>query len=329
MTGAIYGAVIGGAISFVKSVGSIRKANKKVIENFNKQLGNINRNYSYAQNDLDKSAVNAYDSALYDIYQNSLTAFRNTALVESALAESGLEGRSQSQVMRDVRGQSERQNDAVQSSYENAIYSIKSSKDALYVEYKDNVENLREATKGQFTKGISGLMKIADATAQGAAIGYFTGGLGGSFASGFGSTATSSAGAAFGGATVSNAGSILYSGSASSALSAGSASFGGATVANAGSTLMGSTASSSLGASFGGATVSNAGSILYSGASSSWLSSLGSNLSSGWNRMMTDAPTWYANTNRYLNYYKAFRNAFTTDYYKQNRQYRRGYYAYD
>lgn len=276
MTGAIYGAVIGGAISFVKSVGSIRKANKKVIENFNKQLGNINRNYSYAQNDLDKSAVNAYDSALYDIYQNSLTAFRNTALVESALAESGLEGRSQSQVMRDVRGQSERQNDAVQSSYENAIYSIKSSKDALYVEYKDNVENLREATKGQFTKGISGLMKIADATAQGAAIGYFTGGLGGSFASGFGSTATSSAGA-----------------------------------------------------SFGGATVSNAGSILYSGASSSWLSSLGSNLSSGWNRMMTDAPTWYANTNRYLNYYKAFRNAFTTDYYKQNRQYRRGYYAYD
>ena len=184
MSGFIVGGVVGGIMGFGSGVHGVRKSNKAVIKNFYKQLEAINKNYTYAQNELDKYAVYTYDEALAGLYQNSLNAFRNNAMVDAALGETGLEGRSQERVSRDVKGQTERQNDNIQSSFENAIYSIKSKKDALYVTYKSDVEYLRDFTGTQFTKGINGLMKIADATAQGAALGAITGGAGGAFASG-------------------------------------------------------------------------------------------------------------------------------------------------
>ena len=131
MSGFIVGGVVGGIMGFGSGVHGVRKANKTVIKNFYKQLEAINKNYTYAQNELDKSAVYTYDEALAGLYQNSLNAFRNNSMVDAALGETGLEGRSQERVSRDVKGQSERQNDNIQSSFENAIYSIKSKKDAL------------------------------------------------------------------------------------------------------------------------------------------------------------------------------------------------------
>ena len=307
MTGAICGAVVGGVMGFGKSIRGIHKSNKKVIENFNKELKNMSRNYSYAQNELDKDAVYAYDEAVNEIYQNSLNAFRNNSMVDVALGESGLEGRSQQQVSRDVHGQTERANANIQSSFENAIYSIKSSKDSLYVEYVDNVDNLRNYynNSGFFTKGIQGVMQIADATAQGAAIGYLSGGLGGSFVSGIAGGGTAGG---FSSATMSSAGSMLMGTGAGTT----GASFGGATVSGAGSMLMGagSGASSTLGsglASFGGSTVSGAGSTLMSAGSSSGLwSTLGSALGRGWSNMASNWSTYKDTTEKFLNYYNKF-----------------------
>ena len=211
MSGFIVGAVVGGIMGFGSGVHGVRKSNKAVIKNFYKQLNAINKNYTYAQNELDKSAVYTYDEALAGLYQNSLNAFRNNSMVDAALGETGLEGRSQERVSRDVKGQTERQNDNIQSSFENAIYSIKSKKDALYVTYKSDVEYLRDFTGPQFTKGISGLMKIADATAQGAALGAVTGGAGGAFASGVSSAAGGATSGGFSAATMSGAGTSLMS----------------------------------------------------------------------------------------------------------------------
>ena len=205
MSGFIVGGVVGGIMGFGSGVHGVRKSNKTVIKNFYKQLEAINKNYTYAQNELDKSAVYTYDEALSGLYQNSLNAFRNNAMVDAALGETGLEGRSQERVSRDVKGQTERQNDNIQSSFENAIYSIKSKKDALYVTYKSDVEYLRDFTGTQFTKGISGLMKIADSTAQGAALGAITGGAGGAFASGATSAAGGATSGGFSAATMSSA----------------------------------------------------------------------------------------------------------------------------
>ena len=319
MSGFIVGGVVGGIMGFGSSVHGVRKSNKTVIKNFYKQLEAINKNYTYAQNELDKSAVYTYDEALAGLYQNSLNAFRNNSMVDAALGETGLEGRSQERVSRDVKGQTERQNDNIQSSFENAIYSIKSKKDALYVTYKSDVEYLRDFTGTQFTKGISGLMKIADATAQGAALGAVTGGAGGAFASGAASAAGGATSGGFSAATMSGA------------TLGGTAASGGFSSATMTGATLGGTATSG---GFSAATMSGAGTSFMSAGSGGFWGSM----SSGWSNMLNNLPQIYERVGNYYNLYNAFTSGFnkngTTVYsnpyeaYLRNNYYRNNYYRY-
>ena len=322
MSGFIVGGVVGGIMGFGSGVHGVRKSNKAVIKNFYKQLEVINKNYTYAQNELDKSAVYTYDEALAGLYQNSLNAFRNNSMVDAALGETGLEGRSQERVSRDVKGQTERQNDNIQSSFENALYSIKSKKDALYVTYKSDVDYLRDFTGTQFTKGISGLMKIADSTAQGAALGAITGGAGGAFASG----ATSAAGGATSGG--------FSAATMSSATLGGTAASGGLSAATMSGARLGGTAAGTGGSACGGATVAGAGTTLMSAGSGGFWGSM----SSGWSNMLNNLPQIYERVNKYYSMYNAFTSGFnkkgTTVYsnpyeqYLRNNYYRNNYYRY-
>ena len=309
MSGFIVGGVVGGIMGFGSGVHGVRKSNKTVIKNFYKQLEAINKNYTYAQNELDKSAVYTYDEALAGLYQNSLNAFRNNAMVDAALGETGLEGRSQERVSRDVKGQTERQNDNIQSSFENAIYSIKSKKDALYVTYKSDVEYLRDFTGTQFTKGISGLMKIADSTAQGAALGAITGGAGGAFASG----ATSAAGGATSGG--------FSAATMSSATLGGTAASGGFSAATMSGATLGGTATSG---GFSAATMSGAGTSLMSAGSGGFWGSM----SSGWSNMLNNLPQIYERVNNYYSMYNAFTSGFRNQGYNQRSYYNNPYERY-
>ena len=309
MSGFIVGGVVGGIMGFGSGVHGVRKSNKTVIKNFYKQLEAINKNYTYAQNELDKSAVYTYDEALAGLYQNSLNAFRNNSMVDAALGETGLEGRSQERVSRDVKGQTERQNDNIQSSFENAIYSIKSKKDALYVTYKSDVDYLRDFTGTQFTKGISGLMKIADSTAQGAALGAITGGAGGAFASG----ATSAAGGATSGG--------FSAATMSSATLGGTAASGGFSAATMTGATLGGTATSG---GFSAATMSGAGTSLMSAGSGGFWGSM----SSGWSNMLNNLPQIYERVNNYYSMYNAFTSGFRNQGYNPRSYYNNPYERY-
>lgn len=309
MSGFIVGGVVGGIMGFGSGVHGVRKSNKAVIKNFYKQLEAINKNYTYAQNELDKSAVYTYDEALSGLYQNSLNAFRNNSMVDAALGETGLEGRSQERVSRDVKGQTERQNDNIQSSFENAIYSIKSKKDALYVTYKSDVEYLRDFTGTQFTKGISGLMKIADATAQGAALGAVTGGAGGAFASGVSSAAGGATSGGFSAATMSGA------------TLGGTAASGGFSAATMTGATLGGTATSG---GFSAATMSGAGTSLMSAGSSGFWGSM----SSGWSNMLNNLPQIYERVNKYYSLYNAFSSGFRNQGYNPRSYYNNPYERY-
>ena len=309
MSGFIVGGVVGGIMGFGSGVHGVRKSNKTVIKNFYKQLEAINKNYTYAQNELDKSAVYTYDEALAGLYQNSLNAFRNNSMVDAALGETGLEGRSQERVSRDVKGQTERQNDNIQSSFENAIYSIKSKKDALYVTYKSDVEYLRDFTGTQFTKGISGLMKIADSTAQGAALGAITGGAGGAFASGVSSAAGGATSGGFSAATM------------SSATLGGTAASGGFSSATMTGATLGGTATSG---GFSAATMSGAGTSLMSAGSGGFWGSM----SSGWSNMLNNLPQIYERVNNYYSMYNAFTRGFGTQGYNPRSYYNNPYERY-
>lgn len=309
MSGFIVGGVVGGIMGFGSGVHGVRKSNKTVIKNFYKQLEAINKNYTYAQNELDKSAVYTYDEALSGLYQNSLNAFRNNAMVDAALGETGLEGRSQERVSRDVKGQTERQNDNIQSSFENAIYSIKSKKDALYVTYKSDVEYLRDFTGTQFTKGISGLMKIADSTAQGAALGAITGGAGGAFASGASSAAGGATSGGFSAATM------------SSATLGGTAASGGFSSATMTGATLGGTATSG---GFSAATMSGSGTTLMSAGSGGFWGSM----SSGWSNMLNNLPQIYERVGNYYNLYNAFTSGFRNQGYNPRSYYNNPYERY-
>ena len=309
MSGFIVGGIVGGIMGFGSGVHGVRKSNKTVIKNFYKQLEAINKNYTYAQNELDKSAVYTYDEALAGLYQNSLNAFRNNSMVDAALGETGLEGRSQERVSRDVKGQTERQNDNIQSSFENAIYSIKSKKDALYVTYKSDVEYLSDFTGTQFTKGISGLMKIADATAQGAALGAVTGGAGGAFASGVTSAAGGATSGGFSAATM------------SSATLGGTAASGGFSSATMAGATLGGTATSG---GFSSATMSGAGTTLMSAGSGGFWGSM----SSGWSNMLNNLPQIYERVNNYYSMYNAFTSGFRNQGYNPRSYYNNPYERY-
>ena len=309
MSGFIVGGVVGGIMGFGSGVHGARKSNKTVIKNFYKQLEAINKNYTYAQNELDKSAVYTYDEALAGLYQNSLNAFRNNSMVDAALGETGLEGRSQERVSRDVKGQTERQNDNIQSSFENAIYSIKSKKDALYVTYKSDVDYLRDFTGTQFTKGISGLMKIADSTAQGAALGAVTGGAGGAFASGVSSAAGGATSGGFSSATM------------SSATLGGTAASGGFSSATMTGATLGGTATSG---GFSAATMSGSGTTLMSAGSGGFWGSL----SSGWSNMLDNLPQIYERVGNYYNLYDAFSSGFRNQGYNPRSYYNNPYERY-
>lgn len=309
MSGFIVGGVVGGIMGFGSGVHGVRKSNKTVIKNFYKQLEAINKNYTYAQNELDKSAVYTYDEALSGLYQNSLNAFRNNSMVDAALGETGLEGRSQERVSRDVKGQTERQNDNIQSSFENAIYSIKSKKDALYVTYKSDVEYLRDFTGTQFTKGISGLMKIADSTAQGAALGAITGGAGGAFASGVSSAAGGATSGGFSAATM------------SSATLGGTAASGGFSSATMTGATLGGTATSG---GFSAATMSGSGTSLMSAGSGGFWGSM----SSGWSNMLNNLPQIYERVNNYYSMYNAFTSGFRNQGYNPRSYYNNPYERY-
>lgn len=310
----IAGAVIGGCIGGTQGLMGVRKYNRKINDRFWEQVRQINRQYSYAQNELDKQAVYARDDAQSEMYQLSLNAFRNNSLVESALSESGLEGRSQKAVARDVRGQSERQKDNIQASYENAIYSIKSNKDSLYTEYRDNIKDLRDSIKGSYKSGLNAIMEIGDKAAIGAFMGYVGAGAGSAAFSALGSSTGGSLGGVVSGGT---AGMGSGTGLTIPASSLGSATTTGLTAGPSFVGLSAGNATLGSGASSAGLTVSPS-------LVNSWASGA---MSSGfnWGQFSNEFMSYYNKANSYFSKYQRFRNTFDTAYGGTSRR-RRIYY---
>lgn len=313
----VAGAVIGGCIGGTQGFMGVRKYNRKITNMFWEQIRQVNKQYSYAQNELDKQAVYARDEAQSEMYQLSLNAFRNNSLVESALSESGLEGRSQKAVARDVRGQTERQKDNIQASYENAIYSIKSNKDSLYTEYRDNIKDLRDSIKGSYKSGLNAILEIGDKAAIGAFMGYVGAGAGSAAFSAIGSSAGGATSGVVGGSASSVAGMGAGTGLTVPASSLGSATTTGLT-----------SGASSWGLSAGGSTLGSGASSFGLSASPSLASSWASGaMSSGfnWGQFSNEFMSYYNKANSYFSKYQLFRNTLDTAYSGTSRR-RRTYY---
>lgn len=258
--GAAVGAVVGGG----SSLHGISKQNRSMVKAFKKQMHYLQLNYNYNQASLDRQERSMYDSALGELFSLSLNAYQNNSQIEAAIAETGLDGRSQDKIKQTISGQTLRQETATKEAYLNDVWNVRFQKDALYIQTKASVEQARDNLNNNLIGGSRAFQQFLSGAITGAAMGAATAGIG------------SAVGGALGGATASTATGAL-GGGAGAAGGAGAvtaesflASYGisASTVPTLGASTMASTGAStgSLAALGGAGAVASTG---MSGASSS------------------------------------------------------------
>lgn len=229
--GAAIGAVVGGGGSLY----GISKQNRSMVKAFKKQMHYLQLNYNYNQASLDRQERSMYDSALGELFSLSLNAYQNNSQIEAAIAETGLDGRSQDKIKQTISGQTLRQETATKEAYLNDVWNVRFQKDALYIQTKASVEQARDNLNNNLIGGSRAFQQFLSGAITGAAMGAATAGvgsavggaLGGAASSATASTATgASAGIGGAGAVSTSLGSGFLS---SYGLAANSAVAGGAT----------------------------------------------------------------------------------------------------
>lgn len=239
--GAAVGAVVGGAGSLY----GISKQNRSMVEAFKKKMHYLQLNYNYNQASLDRQERSMYDSALGELFSLSLNAYQNNSQIEAAIAETGLDGRSQDKIKQTISGQTLRQETTTKEAYLNDVWNVRFQKDALYIQTKASVEQARDNLNNNLIGGSRAFQQFLSGAITGAAMGAATAGIG------------SAVGGALGGATASTATGALSGGAGAAGASTGSlAALGGAsTLASTG--MSGASSSASIASNTGGSFLGN------------------------------------------------------------------------
>lgn len=246
--GAAVGAVVGGAGSLY----GISKQNRSMVEAFKKKMHYLQLNYNYNQASLDRQERSMYDSALGELFSLSLNAYQNNSQIEAAIAETGLDGRSQDKIKQTISGQTLRQETTTKEAYLNDVWNVRFQKDALYIQTKASVEQARDNLNNNLIGGPRAFQQFLSSAITGAAMGAATAGVG------------SAVGGALGGATASTA---------TGALSGGAGAAGGAGAVTAESFLASYGISASTVPTLGASTMASTGAA--AGASTGSLAALG------------------------------------------------------
>ena len=231
--GAAIGAVVGGGGSLY----GISKQNRSMVKAFKKQMHYLQLNYNYNQASLDRQERSMYDSALGELFSLSLNAYQNNSQIEAAIAETGLDGRSQDKIKQTISGQTLRQETATKETYLNDVWNVRFQKDALYIQTKASVEQARDNLNNNLIGGSSAFQQFLSGAINGAAMGAATAGIGSAVGGALGGVTSSAATSTATGASagIGGAGAVstsLGSGFLSSyGLAANSAVAGGATTA--------------------------------------------------------------------------------------------------
>ena len=220
----VAGAIIGGIIGGGSSLNSISKQNKQKTKAFLKQMEYLQRNYNYNQAALDRQERSRYDSALVDLFTMSLNSYQNNSQIESALAETGTEGRSSEKIMQTVRGQSARQETAYKEAYLNDVWNIRGQKEALYISTKSDVEQAKDQLSASYIHGTEAFGQFVNGVATGAALGAATAGAGSAIGGAMSGVVGGKVGGEVGGVIAAEAGVDAISGAAPMVTTAGGAS---------------------------------------------------------------------------------------------------------
>lgn len=254
--GAAVGAVVGGAGSLY----GISKQNRSMVEAFKKKMHYLQLNYNYNQASLDRQERSMYDSALGGLFSLSLNAYQNNSQIEAAIAETGLDGRSQDKIKQTISGQALRQETATKEAYLNDVWNVRFQKDALYIQTKASVEQARDNLNNNLIGGSRAFQQFLSGAITGAAMGAATAGIG----SAVGGALGGAAGGQTGGMLAANIGVDAISSAAPTVTGAGAAgastgslvALGGAgTLASTG--MSGASSSASIASNTGGSFLGN------------------------------------------------------------------------
>lgn len=236
------GAAVGAAVGGAGSLYGISKQNRSMVEAFKKKMYYLQLNYNYNQASLDRQERSMYDSALGELFSLSLNAYQNNSQIEAAIAETGLDGRSQDKIKQTISGQTLRQEMVTKEAYLNDVWNVRFQKDALYIQTKASVEQARDNLNNNLIGGSRAFQQFLSGAITGAAMGAATAGVGSAVGGALGGAASSAAASTATGASagIGGAGAVstsLGSGFLSSyGLAANSAVAGGATATTAAST---------------------------------------------------------------------------------------------
>ena len=176
------GAAVGAVTFGGGSIYGMNKQNRNALAAFKKQMQYLQTNYNYNQAALDRQERSMYDNALGELFTLSLNAYQNNAQVEAAIAETGLEGRSQEKIEQTIRGQTARQETATKEAYMMDVWNVRSQKDALYIQTKASVEQARDNLNNNLIYGSKAFQQFLGSAIQGASVGAATAGFAGSAA---------------------------------------------------------------------------------------------------------------------------------------------------
>lgn len=213
--GAAVGAVVGGG----SSLHGISKQNRSMVKAFKKQMHYLQLNYNYNQASLDRQERSMYDSALGELFSLSLNAYQNNSQIEAAIAETGLDGRSQDKIKQTISGQTLRQETATKEAYLNDVWNVRFQKDALYIQTKASVEQARDNLNNNLIGGSRAFQQFLSGAITGAAMGAATAGIG----SAVGGALGGAAGGQTGGMLAANVGVDAISSAAPTVTGAGAA----------------------------------------------------------------------------------------------------------
>ena len=184
------GAAVGAVTFGGSSIYGMNKQNRNALAAFKKQMKYLQTNYNYNQAALDRQERSMYDNALGELFALSLNAYQNNSQIEAAIADTGLEGRSQEKIEQTIRGQTARQETATKEAYMMDVWNVRSQKDALYIQTKASVEQARDNLNNNLTYGSKAFQQFLGSAIQGAAVGAATAGFAGSATGSIGASAT-------------------------------------------------------------------------------------------------------------------------------------------
>ena len=162
------GAILGGGLSAF----GIDSGNKAALKAYKAQAKALITNYNYGMVSLRTQGRSAFEEAARELQKHTINSMKNQSMVEVALSETGVEGRSQDRVMRDVRGYDAMTRASIKENFERQTYNLKQDAESMYQSTKSQINAARSQAQSQMTGGFASVLKIAQGVTSGAMLGH-------------------------------------------------------------------------------------------------------------------------------------------------------------